>query len=95
MTFPLCFCFDNENKFIGSTSLLLYLSISVGDNNYSHEMYIPKFKLFKKYPIVRWTLLILPLLLLMPLVVADIQVNDWEYFKERGRKHLKNSETCA
>ena len=88
--FPLCFCFDNENKFIGSTSLLLYLSISVGDNNYSHEMYIPKFKLFKKYPIVRWTLLILPLLLLMPLVVADIQVNDWEYFKERGRKNKQS-----
>ena len=30
--------------------------------------------LFSKYPILRWTLLILPLLLLLPLLIVDIQV---------------------
>lgn len=36
-------------------------------------MNLPRFRLSEKYPIVKWTLLILPLLLLLPLVVADIQ----------------------
>ena len=31
-------------------------------------------KLFSKYPILRWTLLIFPLLLLLPLLIIDIQV---------------------
>ena len=62
-----------ENKFIDR--IFLKLIISAGDTDSFQKMNLPRFRLSEKYPVVKWTLLILPLLLLLPLVVADIQVN--------------------
>ena len=67
------FDLNYENKFIDR--IFLKLIISAGDSDSYQKMNLPRFRLSEKYPVVKWTLLILPLLLLLPLVVADIQVN--------------------
>ena len=65
-----------KNKFIDR--IFLKLIISASDTDLYQRMKFPRLHLSEKYPIVKWTLLVLPLLLLLPLVVADIQVNNQE-----------------